>query len=66
MTSRDPYSGGKQERDFAAKYKGWADQVRGTWTRAGALLDSIAESYEADARWQDRSADELGDRLLRS
>lgn len=61
VTWRDPYSGGQQERDLAAKYKGWADQVRGAWPRAGALLDSIAESYEAEARRQDRSADELGD-----
>jgi hypothetical protein len=62
VTSRDPYSGGQQERDLAAKYKGWADQVRGTWPRTGALLDSIAESYEAQARREDGSADELGDR----
>lgn len=62
VTSRGPYSGGQQERDLAAKYKGWADQVRGTWPRAGALLDSIAESYEAEARREDGSADERGDR----
>lgn len=61
VTTRDPYSGGQQERDVAAKYKGWADQVRDTWPRAGALLDSIAESYEAEARREDGSADELGD-----
>lgn len=62
VTSRDPYSGGQQERDLAAKYRAWADQVRDTWPRAGALLDSLADSYEADARREDRSADELGDR----
>jgi hypothetical protein len=62
VTSRGPYSGGEQERDLAAKYKGWADQVRGTWPRAGALLDSIADSYEAQARYEDGSAEELGDR----
>lgn len=62
VTSRGPYSGGKQERDLAAKYRGWADRVRGTWPRAGAVLDSIAESYEAEARREDGSADELGDR----
>ena len=46
VTSRDPYSGGQQERDLAAKYRGWADQVRGTWPRAGALLDSIERATE--------------------
>jgi hypothetical protein len=62
VVSRDPYSGGEQERQLAATYKSWADQVRGTWPRAGAVLDSIVQSHEAEARRQDGSADDLGDR----
>lgn len=62
VSTRGPYSGGQQERDLAAKYKGWADQVRNSWPRTGALLDSIAQDYESDARREDGRADELGDR----
>jgi hypothetical protein len=62
VTSRSPYSGGRQERTLADEYKQWADRVRDTWPRAGALLDSLSQYYEADARREDRSADKLGDR----
>ena len=61
-TTRTAYSGGQQERDLEARYKKWADQVRGAWPRSGALLDSICESYAEDARRVDQAADELGDR----
>lgn len=62
VTTRDPYSGGDQERNLAATHMSWADRVRDNWPRAGALLDSIAESYQSQARREDGSADDLGDR----
>jgi len=62
VAARDPYGGGQQERRLAAGYRSWADQVRGTWPRSGALLDTIAETLESEARRQDGSSDELGDR----
>ena len=61
VTTRSAYSGGQQERDIATKYGRWANDVRGRWPRAGALLDSIAGSYQRDALSEDRSADERGD-----
>lgn len=53
--------GGRQERELAAKYRGWAE-----WTnspRATALLERIAEGWDADARREDVSAEQ--DRLKR-
>lgn len=62
VTTRDPYSGGTQERDLASTYRTWADRVRDGSPRAGVLLDAIADSYVSQARSEDGSADELGDR----
>lgn len=56
VTVRGPYDGGDQERAEAARYRGWADKVRDDCPRAGAVLDGLAEGYEADARREDASA----------
>ena len=47
-TTRTACSGGQQECDLEARYKKWADQVRGAWPRGGALLDSCL-LYTSDA-----------------
>lgn len=62
VTMRDPYEGGKLERELAARYAGWAAQVAGRWPRTGAMLRGMAETYERDARREDAEADVLGDR----
>ena len=56
-TSRGVYSGGAQERELAASYRAWSVAVRDRWTRAGALLDAIAKSYEADGLREDKQSD---------
>jgi hypothetical protein len=56
VTVRNPYSGGAQERALAEQYRRWADAVRNRWPRSGALLDSLAETYDRDARREDAQA----------
>lgn len=62
VTMRSPYSGGQQERDLAARYQGWADRVRDTWPRAGAVLDRLARDYLTDAQREDAAAARTSDR----
>lgn len=58
---RDPDGG--QERDLAAKYRGWAAEVAVDWPFTAQLLESIAKSYDRDAEWHDTDA-ALRKRLL--
>lgn len=51
------YTGGDQERDLAAKYREHAAKVRNRWPRTGAILDSLARSYDSDARREDEGAE---------
>lgn len=53
--------GGGQERDLAARYRGWAEQTSSP--RTAALLERIAEGWDADALRADISAEQ--DRLKR-
>ncbi len=60
--SRVPGEDGEQERDLAARYRGWADALRHEFPYVGGLLDEIAVSYDHYAGWQDNRA-EVGRRL---
>ena len=62
VTFRSPYSGGDQERLLARQYREWADKIRDDWPRAGAVLDDLANGYEADARREDASAERNSNR----
>ena len=55
--SRAPGEGGRQERDLAARYRGWADALRHEFPHVGGVLDDIAASYGSDAGWQDNRAE---------
>jgi addiction module HigA family antidote len=48
--------GGAQERDLAAKYRGWAKQLGFAYPYVGSVLDSIATSYDREAEWHDTDA----------
>lgn len=58
VTTRGPYDGGSQERALAQTYRAWADKVRADWPRAGAVLDGLADGYDADARREDAQAEQ--------
>ncbi|HUR40051.1 MAG TPA: hypothetical protein VM240_02685 [Verrucomicrobiae bacterium] len=51
--SRAVGEGGQQERDLAAKYRAFAAPLQGTHPRTAAVLESIAQSYDAQGRDHD-------------
>ncbi|MDD5382160.1 MAG: hypothetical protein PHH60_00690 [Candidatus Margulisbacteria bacterium] len=53
VTSRGLNDGGKQERELVKRYKNMSDAVKARWPRTGAMLRSIAESYERQAMRED-------------
>ncbi|NTW13526.1 MAG: hypothetical protein HGA31_00655 [Candidatus Moranbacteria bacterium] len=57
VTSRGLNDGGKQERVLVEKYKKLSDAVKVRWPRTAALLRSIAESYEHEAKGHDVESD---------
>jgi len=57
ITMRDPEAGGGQERQLAEKYRTDAAELADRWPRTAAVLRSLAESYERDARHFDDEAE---------
>jgi hypothetical protein len=47
---------GDQERELAAKYHAWAERLHFDYPYVGGVLESIADSYESEAKWQDSEA----------
>jgi addiction module HigA family antidote len=45
--------GGEQERELAAKYRGWAERLHFDYPYVGGVLEGIAASYEREARRED-------------
>ena len=58
---RDPFEDGARERDSAARYNGWAQQVEAKWPSTGQVLRQLAGSYEWEARLRDEEAGALSD-----
>lgn len=58
VTVRLPTDGGEQERDLAARYRADALACALTWPRTRAVLERIAESYDAHAKWEDEHAEQ--------
>jgi hypothetical protein len=62
VSSRGVYSkgyleGGDQERELAERYRGYSDASRFRWPRTSAVLDEIADFYDAWARQADAEAE---------
>jgi hypothetical protein len=53
LTSRGPDEGGRQEYELATKFKTWAAAVRNSAPRTAAVLQALADGYDADGRAQD-------------
>jgi hypothetical protein len=53
VTSRGMLDGGDQERDLARRYREHSEAARFEWPRTSAVLDRIADSYEAEAKEHD-------------
>jgi transcriptional regulator with XRE-family HTH domain len=58
VTVRLPTDGGELERDLAARYRADALACALTWPRTRAVLERIAESYDAHAKWEDEHAEQ--------
>ena len=56
-TTRSLDAGGAPERALAADYREKAENFNDEWPRTAALLRSLAENYERDARGEDNSAE---------
>jgi addiction module HigA family antidote len=48
--------GGKQERELAAKYRGWSKRTVTSWPFTSRLLENIALGYDREAHWHDTDA----------
>jgi hypothetical protein len=55
-TSRGLTDGGEQERVLLATYQGLAQEIADEWPRTAAILRSIAEGYQEQARRHDEEA----------
>lgn len=56
-TSRSLTEGGEQERTLAVEFRKRATRFRDSHPRVARILNAMAESYEADARREDREAE---------
>ena len=54
--------GGNQERELAAKYRAWAQQLDFDFPYVSSVLERVAASYDYDAKWQD-SRENVRERL---
>jgi hypothetical protein len=48
--------GGGQERDLAAKYRGWSQKLAFEYPYVARVLEDIAASYDREAEWHDSEA----------
>jgi addiction module HigA family antidote len=48
--------GGTQERELAAKYRGWAQKLAFEYPYVSAALENIAAGYDREAEWHDSDA----------
>jgi hypothetical protein len=57
VVTKDPLSGGGQERQLVAQYAGGAAALNQRWPRTAELLRRVAEQYEREAQAEDREAE---------
>jgi hypothetical protein len=58
LSTRGVYDGGQQERETAAQYVAWADQVESGWPRTAQVLRDHADSLLAEGRHWDKEAED--------
>ncbi len=57
VVSRGLTDGGKQERELSSNYRKMFDALKTKWPRTAAILKSLAESYEHQAKHEDIDSD---------
>lgn len=65
VTTRGLLDGGAQERALAEKWRDRAQRIRDGWPRTSAVLDSVATSYEHQAREHDAESERIRQGLSR-
>jgi len=63
IATRGLYDGGSQERAIAQQFRDDATAMSGRWPRTAHALHDLADSYEQDARRNDREAERTSDGL---
>jgi hypothetical protein len=63
VSSRGLGDGGDQERTLSAKYAELAEKVRDGWPRTAAILRSVSDGYEAEARRFDEQVERFREGL---
>jgi hypothetical protein len=58
FSTRNLYEGGRQEREEAARYTAWADQVESSWPYTAQVLRGHADSLLAWGRYWDKRAED--------
>src|SRR5262249_22762372 len=48
--------GGGQERELAARYRGWSQQLAFQYPYVASVLEAVAASYDREAEWRDSEA----------
>ena len=59
ITTRGAFEGGHQERTLADEYREQAVTIASKWPYTASLLRRVADSYQHEARRNDREADEI-------
>jgi hypothetical protein len=57
VVTKDPLSGGGDERQLVAQYAGWAAAINQRWQRTAELLRRVADQYAREAQAEDREAE---------
>jgi hypothetical protein len=65
VTTRGLLDGGAQERTLAERWRDRAQRIRDGWPRTAAVLDSVATSYEHQAREHDAESERTRQGLRR-
>jgi transposase len=60
--TKHPFEGGRQERQLAERYAGFATTLSDRWPRTAALLRRLADGYRAEAQREDERAELREDR----
>jgi len=60
--TKHPFEGGRQERQLAERYAGFATTLSDRWPRTAALLRRLADGYRAAAQREDERAELREDR----
>jgi hypothetical protein len=57
IVTKSPFEGGEQERKLAEKYRKYADKCSIQFHRTASVLKKIAETYEFEAKQEDKEAE---------